>query len=126
VPHVRLLTKLKSYGLAGNLLGWLKSFLSGRKQKVVLNGQSSPWCNVLSGVPQGSVLGPFHEIGHLDFYLSRGGSRIFGKGELIQGTKFLGGDVLRMLELGRLGECPPGNFLKIDAKILNLETFPHI
>ena len=58
VPHVRLCHKLSNYGIRGSTLKWIQSFLSGRSQQVVLNGKVSDSCTVLSGVPQGSVLGP--------------------------------------------------------------------
>ena len=58
VPHCRLLHKLKSYGISGNLLSWLNSFVTGRLQRVTLNNVYSKWSNVVSGVPQGLVLGP--------------------------------------------------------------------
>ena len=58
VPHQRLIEKLKSFGISGNLLEWLKCFLIGRKQRVVIGEEQSSWSEVKSGIPQGSVLGP--------------------------------------------------------------------
>ena len=49
---------MKSFGIKGNLLKLLQSFLSSRVQRVVLNGQCSEWKNISAGVPQGSILGP--------------------------------------------------------------------
>ena len=56
--HEGLSYKLKSYGISSPLLILIKSFLTNRFQRVVLNGQTSKWKNILAGVPQSSILGP--------------------------------------------------------------------
>ena len=58
VPHARLFHKLDFYGVRGNTNKWISSSLGDRKQQVLLENCHSSSAEVLSGVPQGTVLGP--------------------------------------------------------------------
>ena len=56
VPHQRLLLKLQAYG--NDVINWIEKGLTHKRQRVIVDGEISNWKSVLSGVPQGPVLGP--------------------------------------------------------------------
>ena len=58
VPHQRLLGKIKHYWISDTTLAWISDFLSGRTQRVVVDGSYSEWSTVHSAMPEGTVLGP--------------------------------------------------------------------
>ena len=57
VPRQRLLLKLKAHGIGNDVINWIENWLTHRRQRVIVDGEISNWKSVLSGVPQGSVLG---------------------------------------------------------------------
>ena len=58
MPHQRLLLKLKAHGIGDGIIEWIEQWLTDRRQRVVVDGEISKWKSGLSGVSQGSVLGP--------------------------------------------------------------------
>ena len=66
VQHQRLLLKMQSHNISGQIYEWIKAWLSNRKQRVVLNGKQSSWLSVPCSVCQGTVLGPILFIIFID------------------------------------------------------------
>ena len=69
VPHQILILKLKAHGIGNDVINRIENWLTHRRQRVIVDGEISNWKSVLSGVPQGSVLGPILFLIYIYIYI---------------------------------------------------------
>jgi len=109
VSHVKLIHKLKMYNFGQKYIDWIKAFLSNRKQRVLVNGSSSEWKSVTSGIPQGSVLGPICFVLYIndlpssipnesEIFLFADDTKIFRQIMNINDCELLQADIFKMKE----------------------------
>lgn len=138
VPHRRLLQVLKYYGILGSVLNWIKDFLRDRKHRVVVNGAESNWQDVLSGIPQGSVLGPILFVIYINtlpgvvdssqLYLFADDTKIFKEITCVQDCEQLQQDIDKMYSwtANSLLKFHPDKCSTMRIGRTNLEDFDYV
>jgi hypothetical protein len=117
VPHDRLLMKIAISGVDSRVVAWVREFLLGRKQRVRVGGHLSEEVRVMSGVPQGSVLGPLLFLAYVnDIWRNTGSTiRLFADDCIIYKKIINNEDIEDMQkDLNRLGDWAAENEMKIN------------